>query len=429
MALRGGVKFSNNNKLNKTPISYDFFPSKVVYDLKGCSVLCGMSDSVVAGQNIATSKDGFCYHSSVTGKVVLVDDGRVEISPIENSEDFVNMPLFEGKVSKENREDVIAYIAKSGIMYGNEPLFSVLSKCIENDVSRLVINCMECLPFSAVAYRTVLQMPAEVVGGAKLLLSLLGIRTGVFAIEKKKRKLASAIEHQNYDKEMFVISMMPSVYPYSDPKIIASELFFATPYDKILTVTPQLCLQVYDAFVHGIPYVGHTVSVIGGKQYANLYIPSGSLIDDIEDQLNMDVRSNDGYGYYQSSVIINNPICGELSESPTVLPIMESLMFFAADNRDNSVNKKCIECGRCAVVCPMELDPLLLYHAVKRKDEGLSKLYGIEKCIKCGCCSYICPAGIEHVDLFKNAKNSFLINTNDGENGNTEKLEDDGSED
>jgi len=49
--------------------------------------------------------------------------------------------------------------------------------------------------------------------------------------------------------------------------------------------------------------------------------------------------------------------------------------------------EKCINCGACIEICPVNLNPLLL----KRK-EYQEKVK--ESCLKCGLCSYICPSHI-----------------------------------
>ncbi len=46
--------------------------------------------------------------------------------------------------------------------------------------------------------------------------------------------------------------------------------------------------------------------------------------------------------------------------------------------KENTINDKCINCGKCISVCPMNINP--------KKD--------INKCINCNLCSYFCPSNI-----------------------------------
>ncbi len=408
-----GLRFRKNKKLDNSPISYNFIPARVKIDARGLDILVSSGDLLTAGDIIAKGSDSFCLYSSVSGNVVSLNDGVVTVETIDKGTAFTNMPPFEKSIIPDSRGEMIDYIARAGIMYGKKPLHTKLSECVENGVTRLLINCMECLPSCSVSYRTVKQMPREVVGGAKILLAILGIRTGVFAIEKSKKKLASHIEKQNYDREMFIISLMPSNYPSDNPRMISSELFYSTPYDKILTVTPALCLQIYDAFVYGVPYVGHTISISSGKRGENLFVPAGSMLEELEEYLGVDLqKSGNHYGYFQVMAVVNSFVSGKALpvDEEYIRPYMNSLIFYPHDEKEEIYKSGCIECGECTKVCPSRIHPMLLYTASLKGDKKQVKLYGIDKCILCGCCSYVCPVGVEHINIFKDVKREVKNN-------------------
>ena len=62
----------------------------------------------------------------------------------------------------------------------------------------------------------------------------------------------------------------------------------------------------------------------------------------------------------------------------------------------------CINCGKCAQVCPVSLLPVLIMKNIKN-DNRLKSLKP-EKCIECGLCSYICPSKIEVREFVREAK-------------------------
>ena len=64
----------------------------------------------------------------------------------------------------------------------------------------------------------------------------------------------------------------------------------------------------------------------------------------------------------------------------------------------------CIRCGRCLVVCPENLNPTKIAHAVKHKALDVARNYYINACIECGCCSYVCPANIELTGYIRTGK-------------------------
>jgi len=64
----------------------------------------------------------------------------------------------------------------------------------------------------------------------------------------------------------------------------------------------------------------------------------------------------------------------------------------------------CIRCGRCLEVCPENLNPTKLAHAVKANALDVAQDYYINACIECGCCSYVCPANIELTGYIRTGK-------------------------
>ena len=64
----------------------------------------------------------------------------------------------------------------------------------------------------------------------------------------------------------------------------------------------------------------------------------------------------------------------------------------------------CIRCGRCLEICPEQLNPTKIAHAVKHELLDTAQTYFMTACIECGCCSYVCPANIELTGYIKTGK-------------------------
>ena len=69
-----------------------------------------------------------------------------------------------------------------------------------------------------------------------------------------------------------------------------------------------------------------------------------------------------------------------------------------------SETTRCIGCGRCVAVCPMGLQPTLLYKYINSQkiDEAVSE--GLMDCVECGSCAFTCPARILLVQGFRLGK-------------------------
>jgi electron transport complex protein RnfC len=64
----------------------------------------------------------------------------------------------------------------------------------------------------------------------------------------------------------------------------------------------------------------------------------------------------------------------------------------------------CINCGRCAKACPMNLMPMYMDAYSRVGDWDGAVKYGLNACIECGCCTYVCPAKRTLVQSFRLAK-------------------------
>ena len=67
--------------------------------------------------------------------------------------------------------------------------------------------------------------------------------------------------------------------------------------------------------------------------------------------------------------------------SLTVMPI-----------KKHSKTFDCVNCGRCAEVCPMKLAPYFILRNSNKTSEKIAKQLCAGMCIFCGACSYICPS-------------------------------------
>ena len=75
-----------------------------------------------------------------------------------------------------------------------------------------------------------------------------------------------------------------------------------------------------------------------------------------------------------------------------------------AYENDHTQEVECIKCGRCADVCPMELEPLYFNRLLKDGNiQGLKDM-NINDCMECRCCEYICSSKIPLVTRIKEGK-------------------------
>ena len=76
-------------------------------------------------------------------------------------------------------------------------------------VDRIIVNCAECEPFICANHRLMLENPASVINGVKVLLKALGVRQAFLAVEDNKLDAVNKLEAllSNPDRDRFPLNV------------------------------------------------------------------------------------------------------------------------------------------------------------------------------------------------------------------------------
>lgn len=69
--------------------------------------------------------------------------------------------------------------------------------------------------------------------------------------------------------------------------------------------------------------------------------------------------------------------------------------------------RPCINCSRCAQVCPVDILPQYTMKCMAAGEVEEALAHGLLDCIECGLCAYVCPSKIELLDILKTAKAQY----------------------
>lgn len=266
-----------------------------------------------------------------------------------------------------------------------EPLWKMLQAL--NKCRRLVVDCTESDPASAINYRLCAEKAKSAVGGAKILIQATGALKCVFAFEHYRKSCYNYLSDFATDEKLFVPAPMAEKYPYGDRALMAAlyltelkPLEKAADYGVFIVGIETVC-ALYDAIVSGIPQLGRYISFCGGNALngGNFYVPNGTTIRDLS------ILSD--YGKSEELLVENSTLSGDVTRSA----IKNSTRAIIAVKPRKKPRATCIYCSRCADACPMKLNPREVLTA---KSEILTKL-----CISCGACDFTCPAGIPLMSL------------------------------
>ncbi|WP_300670388.1 4Fe-4S dicluster domain-containing protein [Desulfoluna sp.] len=140
---------------------------------------------------------------------------------------------------------------------------------------------------------------------------------------------------------------------------------------------------------------------IGGSPFAGLFLPATGFMNFFDKGLTLLPVGDeeDFFGFLRAGY--TRP-----SLSRTFLSVFNKRPL-DLDCGMHGEERPCINCSRCAEVCPVGILPqyTMKSMAAGEVEEALS--HGLLDCIECGLCAYVCPSKIELLDLLKTAKTQY----------------------
>lgn len=366
-----------------------------------CTPCVKKGDQVLVGQKIGDSEAAFScpVHSSVSGTVKDVSDYRMpngsvcKVVEIESDGEMTECEHTPPEITDaDSFRKAVRDCGVVGLGGAGFPVHIKLAP--KNEIEILLINAAECEPYITSDYRQMLERPENVVGGIKMVMKYLNIPKTIIGIEENKPAAIAEFIERTKDTPEIEIKALPSRYPQGAEKVLIhtttgrivreGEL----PSDqKIIVMNVSTVAFIYHYSKYGMPLIQRRVTVEGtavGKP-CNLIVPIGTVIRDVLEFAETDIDSI-------CKVITGGPMMGTclLSIDTPITKTTNSII--ALNDYKEPKETACIKCGRCVRACAMNLMPLEISKAYKKRDiDALQKLK-VSLCINCGACTYVCPA-------------------------------------
>lgn len=364
-------------------------------------------DYVLQGQKIAEAT-GFVsapIYATVSGTVKAIEPRRVVTSNevmsivIENDGLYKEVDYPEMKPYEEmTREEIINIVKEAGVVGmggAGFPTFIKLSPKEPDKIDYIIANCAECEPYLTSDYRRMIENPEKLIGGLKIMLHLFPNAKGILAVEENKPDAIALLKKLTSDEKDIVVKPLKTKYPQGAERGI----IYATtgrainssmlPADAGCIVdNVDTIVAIYHAVTQGKPLMYRIVTVTGDAiaDPRNFIVRIGTNYNEL-------VEEAGGFKKDPVKVISGGPMMGfamfDLNVPTT--KIASALLCLTKDDVADMQPTACINCGRCAEVCPSRLIPSYLSDAAEHDDsETFLKMEGLE-CVECGCCSYACP--------------------------------------
>ena len=396
-----------------------------------CRPLVRKGNSVEAGQKIGDC-DAFVsapVHSPITGKVkevalrshsVLGRSMAIVIEALAhgstNRSYFTLQDDFD--INKYSAGQICEAVREAGIVGMGGAGFPTRVKIEPNprlpkDV--LIINGCECEPYITCDYRIMLEWTDKIIAGIKLAQKASGCSRILIGIEDNKPKaievMKTALKTVPNSSHIKVVPVRTKYPQGGERQLIKAVLKKNVPTGGIPPMIGVVVLNVAttaaiaEAVISGLPLT-HRVVTVSGEAIAkpgNYYVPIGISIEDL-------IEFCGGVTQKSAKVVLGGPMMG-IAIADLKTPLTKTSNAVTVLTKEQIGRAKfarrqtaCIRCGRCLEVCPENLNPTKIAHAVKHNLLDVAERYYMSACIECGCCSYVCPANIEITGHIKTGK-------------------------
>jgi electron transport complex protein RnfC len=275
-------------------------------------------------------------------------------------------------------------------------------------VHTLIINGAECEPYLTSDHRTMVEYPARVHFGIRVMMHALGVAKCVIGVEKNKPDALAALAAMIPGDLDITVLPLTVKYPQGAEKMLIKSVTGTTVPSGKLPVSVGVVVQnvgsvaaIAEVFETGLPLIERIVTVSGHGLHrpANLIVPVGTKLRDL-------LSWCDGVTPDAAEVIFGGPMMG-LAQADLDVPIIKGTTGVVVLVRREirlAQMYPCIHCGRCLEACPVFLNPSLLGDLARTgRFEEMAELH-LADCMLCGSCAYVCPSNIPLSQLFQAGK-------------------------
>ncbi len=377
---------------------------------KPATVAVTVGQTVKEGQIIAradgtVSSDVF---ASISGTVTEIKEIDGE-SYIVIQSDGKNEKSYLPPLTEPTAEAVKARIKDAGIVgLGGAGFPTAVKVAPKTPVDTLIVNGAECEPYLTCDHRLMIEKTEEIARGARYIATALGVKKIIIGIEANKPDAIKAFE--GFDDIQPVI--LKKQYPMGGEK----QLIFVTtgrrvplgklPADAgVIVQNVGTCFAVCEAVELGKPLYERAVTV-SGKAVANpknLWVKVGTPVQAIVDFCG-------GESENPKKVVLGGPMTGSALASYEVYThkTTSGVLLLSKAEAAYAEPTPCVNCGKCADVCPMHLMPMnTAFYSAAGDFEAAEKYGNARACIECGACEYICPAKRPLIQAIRKTKTAL----------------------
>ena len=384
-------------------------------------------DVVAFGQRIA-EPSGFlsaAIHAPCAGVVAdienrLTPSGRLAQAILIDTEPSGCAPPFAPMDwQSASPAELLARVAEAGIVGmggAGFPTHVKLAPPPGTNIDTLILNGAECEPWLTADNRIMLERPAEIWAGCRILRKILGARQICVDVEENKPGAINALRK----------AMEESPDPYASSRVFVLHSSYPQGAEKqqILAVTGRVvpagglpkdvgcvvdntatALAVFDAVARGLPLTHRVITVSGDaiQSPANVWVPNGTPFSEL-------IAFCGGAKPELCKLVAGGPMMGfaQPDASASTGKTSSGLLLFSDKLSGQYSSMPCVSCGRCVDACPMNLMPCDIAQCAEANDIAAAEALRVVDCFECGACSWVCPSRRPMVQHIRRVKSAVL---------------------
>lgn len=411
------------------PIRRMPFPEEIVLPLrqhagKPSKAIVKVGDRVERGDVVGVA-DGYVsvpVHASAAGVVTEVGwwphpDGSMDTAVRIRVDRFSPqvprprlVPEWEG-LSPDAVRRAVQDAGVVGLGGAAFPTHVKLNPPAETPVALLLVNGAECEPYLTSDHRVMVEHPARVHFGIRVMMQCLGVSRAVIGVENNKPDAVARLrETVPPDLDIEVIALTVKYPQGAEKMLIRAVTGREVPSGRLPmhvgTVVQNVgsIAAIAEVFETGYPLIERIVTVTGPgvRRPQNLVVPVGTKLRDV-------LEFCGGVTDDATEILFGGPMMG-LPQADVDVPVLKGtsgIVVLTGRESARPPTLPCIHCGRCLDACPVFLNPSELGQLAQVGRYAEMEARHLADCMLCGACSYVCPSNIPLSQMFALGKGAL----------------------
>jgi electron transport complex protein RnfC len=267
----------------------------------------------------------------------------------------------------------------------------------------LVVSCVFDDPWRVADYVLCQERLEAVVEGSAIISKMCGAERIVYAVSSREQRLGARLiaEAAKYQIPATLVSVGYR-YPQGNPRELELALRIYEEQEnvklgRLFMQGPATLAAVRDAVVLRKPLLERFVAV-GGSAVRKPQV----LLARIGKRIREAFNECGGFVREPSRIAEGSPLSGRriANLDEPISKTTYALFALLSKQVGGKVTRSCIGCGECRLVCPVGLDPEVLFKRIEAQAEVTPWVFD---CHGCGCCDVVCPSRLPLSTLVTNA--------------------------